>query len=85
MASTSEDIEENIDENENTEKDPNEQESEEKDPNEQESAEKDPNEQENTEEGLNGGHHEEITPRVKFYELYLADNFIFHPDSFCYM
>lgn len=75
MASTSEDIEENIDENENTEKDPNEQ----------ESAEKDPNEQENTEEGLNGGHHEEITPRVKFYELYLADNFIFHPDSFCYM
>lgn len=75
MASTSEDIEENIDENENTEKDPNEQ----------ESAEKDPNEQENTEEGLNGGNHEEITPRVKFYELYLADNFIFHPDSFCYM
>lgn len=75
MASTSEDIEENIDENENTEKDPNEQESE----------EKDPNEQENTEEGLNGGNHEEITPRVKFYELYLADNFIFHPDSFCYM
>lgn len=75
MASTSEDIEENIDENENTEKDPNEQ----------ESAEKDPNEQENTEEGLNGGNHEEITPRVNFYELYLADNFIFHPDSFCYM
>lgn len=75
MASTSEDIEENIDENENTEKDPNEQESEEKGPNEQESAE----------EGLNGGNHEEITPRVKFYELYLADNFIFHPDSFCYM
>lgn len=75
MASTSEDIEENIDENENTEKDPNEQESE----------EKDPNEQENTEEGLNGGNHEEITPRVKFYELYLADNYIFHPDSFCYM
>lgn len=75
MASTSEDIEENIDENENTEKDLNEQESE----------EKDPNEQENTEEGLNGGNHEEITPRVKFYELYLADNFIFHPDSFCYM
>lgn len=75
MASTSEDIEENIDENENTEKDPNDQESE----------EKDPNEQENTEEGLNGGNHEEITPRVKFYELYLADNFIFHPDSFCYM
>lgn len=75
MASTSEDIEENIDENENTEKDPNEQ----------ESAEKDPNEQENTEEGLNGGNHEEITPRVKFYELYLADNYIFHPDSFCYM
>lgn len=75
MASTSEDIEENIDENENTERDPNEQESE----------EKDPNEQENTEEGLNGGNHEEITPRVKFYELYLADNFIFHPDSFCYM
>lgn len=75
MASSSEDIEENIDENENTEKDPNEQESE----------EKDPNEQENTEEGLNGGNHEEITPRVKFYELYLADNFIFHPDSFCYM
>lgn len=64
MASTSEDIEENIDENENTERDPNEQESE----------EKDPNEQENTEEGLNGGNHEEITPRVKFYELYLADN-----------
>lgn len=63
MASTSEDIEENIDENENTEKDPNEQESEEKGPNEQESAE----------EGLNGGNHEEITPRVKFYELYLAD------------
>lgn len=75
MASTSEDIEENIDENENTEKDPNEQ----------ESAEKDPNEQENTEEGLNGGNHEEITPRVKFYEFYLADNYIFHPDSFCYM
>lgn len=75
MASTSEDIEENRDENENTEKDPNEQESE----------EKDPNEQENTEEGLNGGNHEEITPRVKFYELYLADNYIFHPDSFCYM
>lgn len=75
MASTSEDIEENIDENENTEKDPYEQESEEKGPNEQESAE----------EGLNGGNHEEITPRVKFYELYLADNFIFHPDSFCYM
>lgn len=75
MASTSEDIEENIDENENTEKDPNEQESEEKGPQEQESAE----------EGLNGGNHEEITPRVKFYELYLADNFIFHPDSFCYM
>lgn len=75
MASTSEDIEENIDENENTEKDPNEQESE----------EKDPNEQENTEEGLNGGNHEEITPRVKFYELYLADNYIFHSDSFCYM
>lgn len=75
MASTSEDIEENIDENENTEKDPNEQ----------ESAEKDPNEQENTEEGLNGGNHEEITPRVKFYELYLADNYIFHPDSCCYM
>lgn len=75
MASTSEDIEENIDENENTEKDPNEQ----------ESAEKDPNEQENTEEGLNSGNHEEITPRVKFYELYLADNYIFHPDSFCYM
>lgn len=75
MASTSEDIEENIDENENTEKDPNEQESE----------EKDPNEQENTEEGLNGGNHEEITPRVKLYELYLADNYIFHPDSFCYM
>lgn len=75
MASTSEDIEENIDENENTEKDPNEQESE----------EKDPNEQENTEEGLNGGNHEEITPRVKFYELYLVDNYIFHPDSFCYM
>lgn len=75
MASTSEDIEENIDENENTEKDPNEQESEEKGPNEQVSAE----------EGLNGGNHEEITPRVKFYELYLADNFIFHPDSFCYM
>lgn len=75
MASTSEDIEENIDENENTEKDPNEQESE----------EKDPNEQENTEEGLNGGNHEEITPRVKFYDLYLADNYIFHPDSFCYM
>lgn len=75
MASTSEDIEENIDENENTEKDPNEQESE----------EKDPNEQENTEEGLNGGNHEEITPRVKFYELYLADNYIFQPDSFCYM
>lgn len=75
MASTSEDIEENIDENENTEKDPNEQESKEKGPNEQESAE----------EGLNGGNHEEITPRVKFYELYLADNFIFHPDSFCYM
>lgn len=75
MASTSEDIEENIDENENTEKDPNEQ----------ESAEKDPTEQENTEEGLNGGNHEEITPRVKFYELYLADNYIFHPDSFCYM
>lgn len=75
MASTSEDIEENIDENENTERDPNEQESE----------EKDPNEQENTEEGLNGGNHEEITPRVKFYELYLADNYIFHPDSFCYM
>lgn len=75
MASTSEDIEENIDENENTEKDPKEQESE----------EKDPNEQENTEEGLNGGNHEEITPRVKFYELYLADNYIFHPDSFCYM
>lgn len=75
MASTSEDIEENIDENENTERDPNEQESE----------EKDPNEQENTEEGLNGGNHEEITPRVKFYELNLADNFIFHPDSFCYM
>lgn len=75
MASTSEDIEENIDENENTEKDLNEQESE----------EKDPNEQENTEEGLNGGNHEEITPRVKFYELYLADNYIFHPDSFCYM
>lgn len=64
MASTSEDIEENRDENENTEKDPNEQESEEKDPNEQESAEKDPNEQENTEEGLNGGNHEEITPRT---------------------
>lgn len=75
MASTSEEVEENIDENENTEKDPNEQESE----------EKDPNEQENTEEGLNGGNHEEITPRVKFYELYLADNYIFHPDSFCYM
>lgn len=75
MASTSEDIEENIDENENTEKDLNEQESE----------EKDPNEQENTEEGLNGGNHEEITPRVKFYDLYLADNYIFHPDSFCYM
>lgn len=75
MASTSEDIEENIDENENTERDPNEQESE----------EKDPNEQENTEEGLNGGNHEEITPRVKFYDLYLADNYIFHPDSFCYM
>lgn len=75
MASSSEDIEENIDENENTEKDLNEQESE----------EKDPNEQENTEEGLNGGNHEEITPRVKFYELYLADNYIFHPDSFCYM
>lgn len=75
MASTSEDIEENIDENENTERDPNEQESE----------EKDPNEQENTEEGLNGGNHEEITPRVKFYELYLTDNYIFHPDSFCYM
>lgn len=75
MASTSEDIEENIDENENTERDPNEQESE----------EKDPNEQENTEEGLNGGNHEEITPRVKFYELYLADNYIFHSDSFCYM
>lgn len=75
MASTSEDIEENIDENENTEKDPNEQ----------ESKEKNPNEQENTEEGLNGGNHEEITPRVKFYELYLADNYIFHPDSFCYM
>lgn len=75
MASTSEDIEENIDENENTEKDLNEQESE----------EKDPNEQENTEEGLNGGNHEEITPRVKFYELYLADNYIFHSDSFCYM
>lgn len=75
MASTSEDIEENIDENENTEKDPNEQESKEKGPNEQESAE----------EGLNGGNNEEITPRVKFYELYLADNFIFHPDSFCYM
>lgn len=75
MASTSEDIEENIDENENTEKDPNEQ----------ESAEKDPNEQENTEEGRNGGNHEEITPRVKFYELYLADNYIFQPDSFCYM
>lgn len=75
MASTSEDIEENIDENENTERDPKEQESE----------EKDPNEQENTEEGLNGGNHEEITPRVKFYELYLADNYIFHPDSFCYM
>lgn len=75
MASTSEDIEENIDENENTERDPNEQESE----------EKDPNEQVNTEEGLNGGNHEEITPRVKFYELYLADNYIFHPDSFCYM
>lgn len=75
MASTSEDIEENIDENENTEKDPNEQESE----------EKDPNEQENTEEGLNGGNHEEITPRVKFYELYLPDNYIFQPDSFCYM
>lgn len=75
MASTSEDIEENIDENENTERDPNEQESE----------EKDPNEQENTEEGLNGGNHEEITPRVKFYELYLADYYIFHSDSFCYM
>lgn len=75
MASTSEDIEENIDENENTERDPKEQESE----------EKDPNEQENTEEGLNGGNHEEITPRVKCYELYLADNYIFHPDSFCYM
>lgn len=75
MASTSEDIEENIDENENTEKDLNEQESE----------EKDPNEQENTEEGLNGGNHEEITPRVKFYELYLADNYIFHPDLFCCM
>lgn len=75
MASTSEDIEENIDENENTERDPNEQESE----------EKDPNEQENTEEGLNGGNHEEITPRVKFYELYLADNYIFHSDSFYYM
>lgn len=75
MASTSEDIEENIDENENTEKDRNEQESE----------EKDPNEQENTEEGLNSGNHEEITPRVKFYELYLADNYIFHPDSFCNM
>lgn len=56
MASTSEDIAENIVENENTERDPNEQESE----------EKDPNEQENTEEGLNGGNHEEITPRVKF-------------------